>query len=99
MASNVNVTYEEMRTASNKLNGGKDDILSRLSDLKSMINSLVNEGYVTDKSSKKFDENYTEFNDGATKMAEGLEGLASYLDAAADAFEQADTDLASAINK
>ncbi|GAB3275004.1 WXG100 family type VII secretion target [Kineosporia babensis] len=99
MASNVNVTYEEMRTASNKLNAGKDDILGKLSELKNMINTLVNEGYVTDKSSKKFDENYTEFNDGATKMAEGLEGLASYLEAAADAFEQADTDLASAINK
>lgn len=94
---NVNVTYEEMRNAANRLTQGKEDILARLSELKSMINNLVNGGYVTDASSKEFDRSYTEFDQGATKMAEGLEGMGRYLNAAADTFQQADDELAKAL--
>jgi WXG100 family type VII secretion target len=97
--ANVNVTYEEMRDASNKLTSGKEEITQKLSELRTMINGLVNGGYVTDTSSKKFEESYTEFNDGAVKMAEGLEGMGKYLTAAADTFEQADQDLAKALNQ
>ncbi|HEY8717626.1 WXG100 family type VII secretion target [Pengzhenrongella sp.] len=64
-----------------------------------MIKGLVNGGYVTDASSKQFDESYDEFDSGAVKMVEGLEGLGKYLTAAADTFEQADSELAKALNK
>jgi len=97
--ANVNVTYQEMRDAANKLTRGKEEILNRLTELRSMVNSLVNGGYVTDSSSKQFDESYTEFNDGATKMAEGLEGMGKYLTAAADTFQQADEELAKALRQ
>jgi WXG100 family type VII secretion target len=97
--ANVNVTYEEMRDASNRLNGGKEDITQKLSELRTMINSLVNGGYVTDTSSKQFEESYTEFNDGAVQMAEGLTGMGKYLTAAADTFEQADQELAKALKQ
>ncbi len=93
---NVNVTYEEMRDAATKLKTGEDDIRTRLSDLHTMIKNLINEGYVTDTSSKKFDQNYDEFNDGVNKTIEGLDGMSQYLKAAADAFQQADEDLAKA---
>lgn len=97
--ANVNVTYEEMRDASNRLSTGKEEITQKLSELRTMINGLVNGGYVTDTSSKQFEESYTEFNDGAVKMAEGLEGMGKYLKAAADTFEQADQELAKALKQ
>ena len=97
--ANVNVTYEEMRDASNRLSTGKEEITQKLSELRTMINGLVNGGYVTDSSSKQFEESYTEFNDGAVKMAEGLEGMGKYLTAAADTFQQADDELAKALRK
>lgn len=97
--ANVNVTYQEMRDAANRLTQGKEEITSKLTELRTMVNNLVNGGYVTDSSSKQFDDSYQEFNDGATKMAEGLEGMGKYLTAAADTFQQADDELAKALRK
>ncbi|GAB7043023.1 MULTISPECIES: WXG100 family type VII secretion target [Catenuloplanes] len=97
--ANVNVTYQEMRDAANRLTRGKEEIFSKLTELQNMVNNLVNGGYVTDASSKQFDESYREFNDGAQKMAEGLEGMGKYLTAAADTFQQADDELAKALRK
>ena len=51
---NVNVTYEEMRNAGKQLQAGKNDIETRLSQLKSQVDQLVAGGYVTDTSSKQF---------------------------------------------
>lgn len=96
---NVNVTYDEMRDAANRLTRGKEEILNKLTELRSMVNNLVNGGYVTDASSKQFDTSYTEFNEGATKMAEGLEGMGKYLTAAADTFQQADDELAKSLRQ
>ena len=95
--ANVNVTYQEMRDAATKLTNGKEEIIAKLSELKNMVNGLVNGGYVTDASSKQFDQSYTEFNDGASKMIEGLEGMGKYLTTAADTFQQADDELANAL--
>ncbi|MFI5842394.1 WXG100 family type VII secretion target [Catenuloplanes sp. NPDC051500] len=97
--ANVNVTYQEMRDAANRLTRGKEEIFSKLTELQNMVNNLVNGGYVTDASSKQFDESYREFNEGAQKMAEGLEGMGKYLTAAADTFQQADDELAKALRK
>jgi WXG100 family type VII secretion target len=91
---NVNVTFQEMQDAANRMTHAKEEMMSKLTELRNMVNSLVNGGYVTDSSSKQFDENYTEFNEGATKMAEGLEGMGQYLTAAADTFREADEELA-----
>ena len=95
--ANVNVTYQEMRGAATKLRNGQQDIEAKLSELKRLVESLVADGYVTDASSKQFDTSYTEFNQGALKMIEGLDGMGSYLDAAADTFERADQELSRAL--
>jgi WXG100 family type VII secretion target len=96
---NLNVTYQEMKDAAGKLRSGKADIESHLSSMKSMIEGLEHGGYVTDQSSKQFQHSYDEFNSGVTKVIDGLDGMASYLDKAADAFQQADQQLASSLNK
>jgi WXG100 family type VII secretion target len=96
---NVNVTYADMQTAANQLRSGEQQIEGDLSKLKKLIDNLVASGYVTDTSSKQFETSYTEFNTGATKMIQGLTGMGQYLDSAAKAFHETDTQLAAALKK
>lgn len=91
---NVNVTYQDMRTAASDLRCGKIDITDDLQLLKAKVDDLVRNGYVTDTSSKQFDTSYTDFDTGMKKVLEGLEGMAAYLDRAAQTFEDADNSLA-----
>jgi WXG100 family type VII secretion target len=93
------VTYADMQSAANQLNSGENQIEGDLTKLKRLIDNLVAGGYVTDSSSKQFETSYTEFNTGATKMIQGLSGMASYLNAAAKAFQETDTQLAAALKK
>lgn len=94
---NVNVTYADMQSAANQLRAGEQQIEGDLAKLKKLIDNLVASGYVTDASSKQFEASYTQFNTGATKMIQGLNGMGQYLDAAAKAFHETDTQLASAL--
>jgi WXG100 family type VII secretion target len=97
--ANVNVTYADMQSAANQLRSGEQQIQADLAKLKKLIDNLVASGYVTDTSSKQFDASYTQFNTGATKMIEGLNGMGQYLDAAAKAFHETDTQLANALKQ
>ncbi|WP_242089716.1 WXG100 family type VII secretion target [Curtobacterium sp. DN_7.5] len=94
---NLNVTYGEMQDAATRLVNGEQDITSKLRELKSLVDSLITGGYVTDQSSVAFGSSYQEFNDGATKTIEGLEGMSMYLNKAAEALQQTDQELANAI--
>ncbi|MES4891776.1 WXG100 family type VII secretion target [Streptomyces sp. NPDC096012] len=92
--ANVNITYQEMHDAAKKLRKGQSDITHNLHEMHKFIQHLVNSGYVTDRSSKQFEQSYTEFNSGVTQTVEGLEGIAKFLESAAHTFQQADDDLA-----
>ena len=95
--ANLNVTYADMQSAAKQLQSGEHQIEGDLANLKKLVDNLVAGGYITDVSSKQFEASYTEFNTGATKMIQGLNGMAQYLDAAAKAFHETDTQLASAL--
>ena len=95
--ANVNVTYADMQSAANQLRSGESQIEGDLAKLKKLIDNLVASGYVTDTSSKQFEASYTEFNTGATKMIQGLNGMGQYLDGAAKAFHETDAQLAAAL--
>ncbi|NLT55713.1 MAG: WXG100 family type VII secretion target [Actinomycetales bacterium] len=97
--ANLNVTYDDMRDAAKNLRNGQGDIEGRLGELKALVDSLVNGGYVTDSSSKAFDTSYTEFNDGMRKTVEGLDGMAQYLEQAAQALSDTDEQLAKSLNR
>jgi WXG100 family type VII secretion target len=97
--ANVNVTYADMQAAANRLSAGESQINGDLTNLQNMINNLVQSGYVTDSSSKKFEQSYAEFTQGARKMMDGLNGMAQYLNAAAKAFHETDSQLSAALNK
>jgi WXG100 family type VII secretion target len=95
--ANVNVTYADMQSAANQLRSGESQIEGDLAKLKKLIDNLVASGYVTDTSSKQFEASYTEFNTGATKMIQGLTGMSQYLDSAAKAFSETDSQLAATL--
>lgn len=97
IVANLNVTYGDMQSAASQLRAGQQQMESDLARLKSLVDNLVASGYVTDASSKQFDVSYTEFNSGATKMMQGLAGMGQYLDAAARAFQETDTQLAASL--
>jgi WXG100 family type VII secretion target len=95
--ANLNVTYADMQSAASQLKSGEQQIQSDLARLKKLVDNLVAGGYVTDASSKQFEASYTQFNSGATQMIQGLNGMGQYLDAAAKAFNETDTQLASSL--
>lgn len=94
---NMNVTYDDMRTAADRLGAGQAEIEAKLSELKSLIDNLVATGYVTDTSSKAFDASYSEFNTGVVKTVQGLQGMGDYLKTAARTLEDTDRQLASGV--
>jgi WXG100 family type VII secretion target len=91
--ANVNVTYDEMREAAKHLKSGQQDIADKLNALQKLVNSLVNGGYVTDSSSKHFEESYARFNSGATNVIGSLTDMGEYLTRAAQTFQDADEHL------
>lgn len=95
--ANVSVSYQEMQDQATKLNNGRVDIESQLSALKTQIEGLVAGGFVTDSASDAFRTSYEEFNSGVSKALEGLDGMATYLNKAAETFADVDTQLASAL--
>lgn len=97
--ANLNVTYQDMESAAGRLVAGQHDIESKLTELQNLIHSLVEGGYVTDKSSVAFNSSYEEFNTGATQTIGGLEGMAGFLKSAAQALGDTDTQLASSLSK
>lgn len=80
-----------------RLSSGQTEIEQKLSELKKLVDNLIAEGFQTDKASGAFQTSYDEFTTGATKTIQGLEGLSSFLKSSADAFDQVDQQLSSAI--
>ena len=95
--ANVNVTYEQMRDQATKLANGRVEIENMLTQLKAQVESLVANGFVTDTASQTFNTSYQEFTTGVTTTLEGLDGMATYLNKAAETFQNVDTELASAL--
>ncbi len=92
--ANINVTYEEMRTAANYLLTGKEEAQQTLIRLRDYIENLVNSGFVTDQASGAFNETYTAFTTNATEVIENLTNLSNYLTGAADQMQATDEALA-----
>ena len=88
-----------MQSAAGQLHAGEQQINSDLARLKKLIDNLVASGYVTDSSSKQFQASYEQFTSGATKMIAGLNGMGQYLNSAAKAFQETDSQLASALKQ
>jgi len=96
--ANMNVTYEEMSDSANRMRNNKSDIDAKLSECKSIVDSLTSSGFVTDQASGKFDEVHTQFVNSANTAMETLDQLSQWLDKAVDAMRDMDTQLAGSLN-
>jgi WXG100 family type VII secretion target len=97
--ANLNVTYAEMSDSATRMRNNKNDIDSRLTECKSIVDQLTASGFVTDQASGKFDEVHTEFVTSANTLMETLEQLSTWLDKAVDALQDMDTQLAGSLNQ
>ena len=87
----VNVTYQEMETVAQQLTSGHEEISGMLTQLKARVDQLVGGGFVTDISSKKFEDAYTEFNSGVTATLEGLQEMSQFLTTTANRYRELDS--------
>ncbi|SFB94060.1 WXG100 family type VII secretion target [Streptomyces aidingensis] len=95
--SDMNVTYDDMHDAGDHLISEYERLDRELDDLKTYVDNLTEDGYVTSASSSAFNTSYEEFSTGLKQMLEGLQGMGNFLHMAADTMEQTDQDLKSAI--
>lgn len=95
--SNVNVTYEEMRSAAGQLRTGQENLNTQLTELSTLITNLTQSGFVTDMASVTYNDQFEQFTTGTRQAVEALEGLAAYLEQAADTLSATDSDLSNAI--
>lgn len=97
--ANLNITYAEMSDSATRMRNNKNDIDSKLTECKGIVDSLVGSGFVTDQASGKFEEVHTEFVTSAGKVMESLEQLSQWLDKAVDAMRDMDQQLANSLNQ
>ena len=95
--SSINVSYEDLATGAKTLRDGQKEVESTLGKLKSYIDGLVANGFVTEKASGAFEETYTSYNKGATETIQALDGLATFLEKTAQALGSTDEELAKAL--
>ena len=97
--ANLNVTYDQMQSAATRLRNGQKDLESKLNELRSLVQQLVQNGFTPSRASGAFDSSYQEFTQGATRTVQGIDGMADYLNKAAQALQQTDEELARAAGK
>jgi WXG100 family type VII secretion target len=95
--ANLNVTYDELRDAAARLRAGKDEMQSKLAELSNLVQSLTASGFQAEQSSAAYRDSFEQFRTGTSSAVDGLEGLSQFLISAADALQQTDEGLASAI--
>ena len=88
-----------MQSAATRLRNGQKDLESKLNELRSLVQQLVQNGFTTSRASGAFDSSYQEFTQGATRTVQGIDGMADYLNKAAQALQQTDEELARAAGK
>ncbi|MGO4783479.1 WXG100 family type VII secretion target [Cryobacterium sp. W22_MBD10_FK3] len=92
--ANLNVSYDQMQSASSRLRQGQQEIEGNLRQLRQLVSQLVQEGFTTTRASGAFDTSYNDFNTGATQTVQGIEGMAQFLEKASQALQQTDEQLA-----
>ncbi|MDI2125807.1 WXG100 family type VII secretion target [Yinghuangia seranimata] len=90
----ISLTYADMTRMADDLSDGRSQIADQLKILQAFVHTLVEGGYVTDESSKKFLTYYTEFDKGANQTIAALDDLGRFLKDAVENFRKLDKDLA-----
>jgi uncharacterized protein YukE len=96
--ANMNVTYDEMTTASNSLRDGQGQIEETLGRLRGVVESLISQGFQTDKASGQFGSSYQSMDKGLTDALAGISGMADFLVQARDAIQGVDEQLGAGLS-
>ena len=97
--TNLKVSYADMKDAAGRLRTGQQEIETKLKNLRAYVSQLVSGGFVTTSASGAFDASYAQFNQGATATIAGIEGMARFLDVAAQSLQSTDEQLAAQIRQ
>jgi WXG100 family type VII secretion target len=92
--SDFGATYDEMETTASNLDTGKTDIDDLLNKLQGYVDTLVEDGFKTEKASGKYRDGYQDLTDGLKEAAQGVEDMAQALRDMAQAIKDTDTALA-----
>jgi len=95
--ANMNVTYADMKEAAGRLRHGQQEMEAKLQELGQLIDGLISSGFQTDAASGTYQEQFRQFQTGLKQGIDALEGLATYLERAADALQDTDTQLSNSI--
>ena len=95
--ANLNVTYDELREAAQRLLAGKDDMQQKLAELSNLVQTLTSNGFQAEQSSAAYRDSFDQFTTGTRNAIDGLDGLSKFLVSAADTLQQTDEGLANAI--
>lgn len=95
--ANLNVTYDDLRDVAGRLKNGQGELQQKLAELSNLVTNLTASGFQAEQSSAAYRDSFEQFRTGTSSAIDGLEGLANFLNAAADALQQTDEGLASAI--
>lgn len=95
--ANLNVTYEQMDSAATRLRSGQGELEAKLNELRALVNELVSNGFTTTSASGAFNSSYEQFTTGAQRTVQGIDGMAQFLNKAAEALRATDEQLASSI--
>jgi WXG100 family type VII secretion target len=93
--ADINLDYDGVIQAANRLRTGKGQLDQKLTQMKSMIDNLISSQFKTTQASGKLGEAFGRFTQAAQKSVESLEGMASYLDSVKRQHEELDQNLAS----
>ncbi|QYH35709.1 WXG100 family type VII secretion target [Salinibacterium sp. M195] len=95
--ANLNVTYDDLRNASQRLRTGQEELNSKLTELSGIVSDLTSNGFQAEASSAAYRDSFEKFTSGTRSAIDGLEGLSQFLVSAADQLQQTDEGLAAAI--
>ncbi|MCL2454545.1 MAG: WXG100 family type VII secretion target [Micrococcales bacterium] len=88
-----------MRNAATRLTAGQDEMTTKLTEMRSFIESLISAGFVTDQASVAFGEAFRQFTAGTTTTLTALTSLGQYLNQAAATLADADAQLAAGLRR
>jgi WXG100 family type VII secretion target len=97
--SDIRVSYDQISQSASELRAGQAEIEANLQKLRQRVQQLVQDGFTTSRASGAFDASYNEFSTGAQKTIQGIDGMATFLDKAAQALQSTDEQLASQLGQ
>jgi hypothetical protein len=89
--SNVRVTYAELEAVRAEMTAAHQRLDEELKLLQQRVRLLTDSGFITPQATPKFREAYDQWTAGTLQAAEGLLGMAAFLQAAVDGWREVDS--------